>query len=88
MGSDARMVDLAAFDIPALVGLVRGAPETLGINPTEVKSTHTSIGPNSDITAPAGSIEISVYVAPTFGNGGYLELNGDLSVKRVSYPSP
>ncbi len=88
VSSDARLVDLAQFDIPALVGLVRGAPETLGINPAEVKTTYISIEPNSDMTAPPESIEISVYVSPKFGNGGYLEFNGDLSIKRVSYPSP
>jgi Domain of unknown function (DUF1707) len=88
VGSDARSVDLAQFDIPALVALVRGAPETLGIDPAEVKSTHISIEPNSDITAPPGSIEISVYVTPQFGNSGYIEFNGDLTTKRVSYPSP
>ena len=86
--SDARLVDLGAVDIPALVALVRGAPETLGINPAEVKSTHISIEPNSDITAPADSIEIAVYVTPKFGNSGYIEFNGDLTTKRVSYPSP
>lgn len=86
--SDARLVDLGAFDIPALVALVRGAPETLGINPAEVKSTHISIEPNSDMTAPPESIEIAVYVTPEFGNSGYIEFNGDLTTKRVSYPSP
>jgi hypothetical protein len=88
MGSDARVVDLAQFDIPTLVGLIRGAPETLGIKPEEVETLYVSIAPNGDITAPPGSIEISIYVSPEFGNSGYIELNGDGSTKRVSYPSP
>ena len=29
---------------------------------------------------------IGIYVTPEFGNSGYIELNGDGSVKRVSYP--
>lgn len=87
VSSDARLVDLAAFDVPTFVGLIRGAPETLGINPTEVKQIHISIGPNSDTTAPPESIEISVYVSPNFGNSGYIEFNGDASVKRINYPS-
>lgn len=85
--SDAKVVDLGAFDIPNMVGIVRGAPETLGINPTEVETTYIDIKSNSDITAPPGSIEISIYVSPKFGNSGYIELNGDGTTKRVSYPS-
>ena len=88
VSSDARVVDLAAFDVPTFVGLIRGAPETLGIDPAEVKQIHISIGPNSDTTAPPESIEISVYVSPQFGNSGYIEFNGDASVKRINYPSP
>lgn len=87
VSSDARLVDLAAFDVPTFVGLIRGAPETLGINPTEVEQIHVSVGPNSDTTAPPASIEISVYVSPTFGNSGYIAFNGDASVKRINYPS-
>ena len=87
VSSDDKVVDLGAFDIPKIVGLIRGAPESVGINPTEVKSTHVSIEPNSDITAPPGSIEISVYVTPKFGNSGYLSLNGDGTVKRINYAS-
>jgi hypothetical protein len=86
--SDAKVVDLSQFDIPNLVGLVRGAPEALGINPAEVETTYIDIKANSDMTAPPGSIEISIYVSPKFGNSGYLELNGDGTTKRVSYPSP
>lgn len=88
VSSDARLVDLAAFDVPTFVGLIRGAPETLGINPAEVKQIHVDVGPNSDPTAPPESIEISVYVSPQFGNSGYIEFNGDASVKRINYPSP
>jgi hypothetical protein len=85
VSSDEKVVDLGAFDIPKMVGLIRGAAESVGINPAEVKSTHVSIEPNSDITQPPGSIEISIYVTPKFGNSGYIELNGDGTVKRVNY---
>ena len=87
VGSDARVVDLGAFDVPALVGIMRGAPETLGIDPAEVETVYLLIGPNSDMTAPPESIEMSIYVSPKFGSSGYIELNGDLTVKRVNYPS-
>jgi hypothetical protein len=87
-GSDAKLVDLAQFDIPNLVGLIRGAPEMLGINPAEVETLYIDIEPNSDITAPAGSIQMSIYVSPKFGNSGYLVLNGDGTTKSTNYPSP
>ena len=87
VSSDERVVDLAGFDIPTMVGIIRGAPETLGIDPAEVKSTHVSIGPSDDITAGPEAIEISIYVSPEFGNSGYIELGGDGVIKRVSYPS-
>ncbi|MBI3227840.1 MAG: DUF1707 domain-containing protein [Mycolicibacterium cosmeticum] len=87
VSADDKVVDLGAFDIPKIVGLIRGAPESVGIKPTEVKNMHVSIEPNSDITAPPGSIEISVYVTPKFGNSGYLSLNGDGTVKRINYAS-
>jgi len=87
VSADERVVDLAAFDVPMLVGIIRGAPETLGIDPAEVKSTYVNIDPNSDMTAPPESIELSIYVSPEFGNSGYIELSGDGSVKRVNYPS-
>jgi hypothetical protein len=87
VSGDDRVVDLGAFDIPTMVGVIRGAPETLGIDPAEVKSVYLSISPNRDMTAPADSIEISIYVSPTFGNSGYIDLNGDGTIKRVSYPN-
>ncbi|CAN5733032.1 DUF1707 domain-containing protein [soil metagenome] len=87
VSSDERVVDLAAFDIPMFVGIIRGAPETLGIDPAEVDNIHLSIDPSDDVTAPPDSIVLMVYVNPKFGNAGYIALNGDGSVKRISYPS-
>jgi hypothetical protein len=87
VSSGDRVVDLGAFDIPAMVGIIRGAPETLGIDPADVKSTHVSIGGSDDMTAPPEAIEISIYVTPEFGNSGYIQLGGDGAIKRVSYPS-
>jgi hypothetical protein len=86
-GSDDRVVDLAAFDIPKFVGILRGAPETLGIDPAEVKTAYVNIDANRDMTAPPESIQISIYVSPKFGNSGYIELYGDGTTKRVSYPN-
>ena len=87
VSSDDHVVDFQPTDIPLLVSLIRGAPETLGIKADEVETIYISMGENSDMTAPPGSSEISIYVSPKFGNSGYIELNGDLTTKRVSYPS-
>jgi hypothetical protein len=84
-GSDAVAVDLAKFDAKAVVGVLRGAPETLNIKPNEVKTTYLIIEPSGDVTAPT-AVEISIYVSSEFGSG-YLQLNPDASVKSISYPS-
>jgi len=83
-GSDATLVDLGKFDTQAIVGVLRGAPETLGIKPADVKNTYMIIDPARDPTAP-GALSISIYVSSDFGSG-YIELNADGSVKRINYP--
>lgn len=82
--SDARVVDLGKFDVTAIVGVLRGAPETLNIKPEDVKSTYLTLDPARDPTEPE-ALEISVYVSSDFG-GGYIALNPDGSVKRITYP--
>jgi hypothetical protein len=86
--SNGPPVDLLQFDIPTLVGLIRGAPETLGFKPDDVKDVNLAIKPTSDITAPQGAIDLQIYVSPKFGSSGFIELNGDATIKRVSRPSP
>ena len=81
----ARVVDLAKFDMKAIIGVLRGAPETLGIKPSEVKSTYLIIDPSGDPTTP-DAVELSIYVSSDFGSGN-LELNPDGTTKRVGYPS-
>ncbi|OYN75393.1 DUF1707 SHOCT-like domain-containing protein [Mycolicibacterium sphagni] len=83
-GSDTTLVDLAKFDAKAVVGVIRGAPETLNVKPGDVKSTYLIIEPTRDITAP-GTVSLSVYVSSDFGSG-YIQLNPDGSVKQVNYP--
>jgi hypothetical protein len=82
---DDPAVDLAAFDVRAVVGVLRGAPETLGIKPGDVKSTYLIVEPAKDPTTP-GAVQLSVYVSSDYGSG-YIELAGDGSVKQVNYPS-
>ena len=70
----------------AVVGVLRGAPETLNIKADEVKSRYLIIEPSGDPTAP-GTLSISIYVSSDFGSG-YIALGPDGSVKRINYPYP
>lgn len=83
-GSDDTAVDLSAFDLKAIVGVLRGAPETLNIKADEVKSSYLIVDPGRDPTAP-GTLTISIYVSSDFG-GGNITLGPDGSVKRINYP--
>ena len=69
--SDARMVDLAKFDMKAVIGTLRGAPETTrDQKPSEVTSTYLIIDPSGDPTTP-DAVELSIYVSSGFGSGKY-----------------
>jgi hypothetical protein len=83
--ANGKLVDLSKFDVKAIVGILRGAPETLGMTPGDVTSTYLIIEPNSDVTAPEGSLEVSIYISSDFG-GGHLELNADGTQKSINYP--
>jgi hypothetical protein len=83
--TDATEVDLAKFDAKAVVGVLRGAPETLGIKPDDVTNTYLSFDPSRDPTTP-GALSIDIYVSSDFGSG-YIELAGDGTVKQINYPS-
>lgn len=78
-------VDLSRFDPKATVGILRGAPETLGIKPGDVKSTYLIVGPARNPVVP-GSLSLSVYVSSDYGSG-YIQFDGDGTVTRVNYPS-
>jgi hypothetical protein len=81
-----KIVDLSKFEAKAVVAVLRGAPETLNMKPSDVKSTYLIIEPSSDQTAPPGALDIDIYVSSDFGSG-YIELNADGTTKQVNYPS-
>jgi len=83
--SGAVLVDVGAFDPKAVVGLLRGAPETLGIKQSDVKSTYLILEPSRDPTAP-GALSGSVYVSSDYGSG-YIQFDGAGNVKQVNYPT-
>jgi Domain of unknown function (DUF1707) len=84
-GEDARLVDLAEFDVKTVVGVLRGAPETLCMKPADVKSAYLSIDPSRDPTTP-DAVSVDVYLSSDFGSG-YIQLGPDGSVKQISYPT-
>ena len=77
--------DVGKFDPTAIVGVFRGAPETLGIKPADVTSSYINLDPGSDPTAP-DPLTVTVYVSSDFGSG-YIEMAGDGTVKQINYPS-
>ncbi len=83
--TDDTLVDLGKFDAKAVVGVLRGAPETLGIKQADVSSTYLVFDPSTDPTTPGG-LEISVYVSSDYGSG-YIQLDGSGNTTQVSYPS-
>lgn len=83
-GSGDRAVDLAKFDAKAVIGVLRGAPETLNIKPGDVKNTYLIIEPTRDQTTP-DAVSISIYVSSDFGSG-YIQLAADGTVKNINYP--
>ena len=60
--SDATVIDLSKFDAKAVVGVLRGAPATLSMKPTDVKSNYLSFDPSRDPTTP-GALSIDVNVS-------------------------
>jgi hypothetical protein len=84
VGNDDRLVDLSKMDLAAIVGLLRGAPDSLQIKKSDVKSTFIVVQPSKDPSA--GDLSISIYVTSDFGDG-YIEAAGDGTVKQINKPS-
>lgn len=53
-------VDLSKFDPKTTVGILRGAPETLGIKQSDVKTRYLVIEPATDPTTPGGAVVVTV----------------------------
>ncbi len=80
------LVDLAAIDVPKVVGALRGAPETLGIKPDEVDSMYLNIDP-ADTPITPGELTLTIYVNSELGGSGYIQIGGDGTEKQINYPS-
>ena len=82
--TNARVVDLAAFDVDAIVGILRGAPETVNIPPAEAKDTTLEITPSEDPLTPT-ALNLRIRVNGEFGSG-YFDVAPDGTLKQV-YPA-
>jgi hypothetical protein len=83
--SNATEIDLGKFDIKTIVGVMRGAPETLGMKPADVTSTYLIIDPASDPTTP-GALTVSVNLSSDYGSGS-IDMDGAGNIKRIGYPN-
>jgi len=81
--SEDVLVDLSAFDVKTTVGLLRGAPEMVGLQQKDVKpgDTYLTIDPSRDVLTP-GALTLRVSVSTDFGSGA-ITFAGDGTLKRV-----
>lgn len=79
------LVDLSKFDVKTVVGVLRGAPETVGIKQQDVKSSYLIVDPAKDPTTP-GALSLSIYISSDYGSGS-IELAPDGTPKQVRYVS-
>jgi hypothetical protein len=84
IGEDDRLVDMSNIDVTAIVGVLRGAPRTLGIDNSDVKNVYLILEPSKDPSA--GDLSISMYVSSDFGSG-YIVTAGDGTVKSINRPA-
>jgi hypothetical protein len=80
---DDVLVDLAAFNVENAVGILRGAAETVGLNPADVKkdNTYLTVDPTRDPTTP-GELTLRANVSSDFGSGS-VTFAGDGTIKRI-----
>ncbi|OBF38102.1 hypothetical protein A5724_10210 [Mycobacterium sp. ACS1612] len=77
---DNRVVDLAKFDYPAIIGRTRGAAEILKMNSQKIEDVRIDIENNSDPLDLDG-LNISIYVSGEF-NSGYIKVAPDGTCER------
>ena len=76
----ARSVDLANFDFPAIVGMMKGAPEILGLGSQAIDEVRLDIGPGTDPLDP-DVVDIQIYIDGEF-DSGYIQVGPDGTCKR------
>lgn len=85
LSSDDRLVDLAKFDYEKTLAVLRGAPDTLGMNRADVTDTWLGVGPSTDPATP-DLVTLEIVVNSDFGTGR-IELYPDGTTKAIWPPS-
>ncbi|BBZ65146.1 hypothetical protein MINS_05750 [Mycolicibacterium insubricum] len=84
--SNDRLVDLGAFDYTGAIGILRGAPQSLGIDSADVKDRYLIVEPSADPSTP-DAVVLSAYISTTFGSSGYIRFAPDGTVRGMYPPS-
>jgi hypothetical protein len=82
---DDVLVDLAAIDVPKVVEVLRGAPETLGIPQDDVSNVYLVIDPARTPITP-GELTLTVYVSSDLAGSGYIQIGADGVEKAINLP--
>jgi Domain of unknown function (DUF1707) len=77
-----RLVDVSKFNFEVIVGLMRGAPATVGIKPADVENTYLIVDPSGDSETP-DAVTVSIHVSSDFG-GGSMQVAPDGRVKQIT----
>jgi hypothetical protein len=77
-----RVVDLANFDWPKVMALVKGAPRTLEMGSQRIDDVSINIDPSRDPLTP-DAVNIRIAVDGEFGNGT-MELAPDGTIKSIT----
>ncbi len=77
-----RVVDLSNFEWPKVMGLVKGAPQTLEMGSQRIDDVTINIDPSRDPLTP-DAVNIRIAVDGEFGNGT-LELAPDGAIKSIT----
>ena len=78
-------IDLGKFDITKTVGIMRGAPETLQMKPSDVKTTYLIVEPATDPTTP-GALSLRC-TSPATTAAATSSSAGDGTIKQVNLPA-
>jgi len=82
--SGANTVDLSAFDVAAVLGVIRGIPQTFDLKPMNILRTWFTVEPADDPSAPE-ALTVHIIVSTSFGTG-FIDLDGAGNVKKVDPP--
>jgi hypothetical protein len=80
-GDRDKVVDLSAFDVAAVLGVMRGAGETMGVESANLLKTWFRVQPADDPTTPE-ALTVRIFVNTSFG-GGFIDLDAAGNVKQI-----